>query len=304
MMFVRIDVLSNLGLEIPKTWDDVLAMLPVLQANNMSIGLNRQYDMFLFQMGGDRFADDGLRCDLDSNVALEAFEKYTRFFTDYSFPKKFDGPNRFRTGEMPILIADYSTTYNQLTVFATEIDGLWEMVPLPGSVREDGTVNYDAFNNVAATILLHGAEDEMSAWEFIRWYCGHEAQAAYGSDLVTTIGQAAKYNTANMYALAEMPWTTQEYEALMDQFNNLAAYTNYPGSYIFDRYINFAYLAVINDGKDPITELQKYVNTINKEITRKREEFDLPTLALGRTYENSPEVYQQMQEYLAAHGAN
>lgn len=157
MMFVRIDVLSNLGLEIPKTWDDVLAMLPVLQANNMSIGLNRQYDMFLFQMGGDRFADDGLRCDLDSNVALEAFEKYTRFFTDYSFPKKFDGPNRFRTGEMPILIADYSTTYNQLTVFATEIDGLWEMVPLPGSVREDGTVNYDAFNNVAATILLHGA---------------------------------------------------------------------------------------------------------------------------------------------------
>ena len=98
MMFVRIDVLSNLGLEIPKTWDDVLAMLPVLQANNMSIGLNRQYDMFLFQMGGDRFADDGLRCDLDSNVALEAFEKYTRFFTDYSFPKKFDGPNSFITG--------------------------------------------------------------------------------------------------------------------------------------------------------------------------------------------------------------
>lgn len=302
MMFVRIDILANLGLEIPKTWDDVLSMLPVLQANNMSIGLNRQYDIFLFQMGGDRYADDGLRCDLDSNIALEAFEKYTRFYTDYSFPNKFDGPNRFRTGEMPILIADYSTTYNQLTVFATEINGLWEMVPLPGSIREDGTVNYDAFNNVAATILLHGVKDEQSAWEFIRWYCGHEAQAAYGSDLVTTIGQAAKYNTANMYALAEMPWTTQEYEALMDQFNNLAAYTNYPGSYIFDRYINFAYLAVINEGKDPITELQKYVNTINKEITRKREEFGLPTLELGKTYETSPEVYQQMQDYLAEHG--
>ncbi|MBQ5389334.1 MAG: extracellular solute-binding protein, partial [Clostridia bacterium] len=245
MMFVRIDILADLGLEIPKTWDDMLSMLPVLQANNMEIGLNKDYDIFLYQMGGDRFADDGLRCGLDSNIALEAFEKYTRFYTDYSFPYTFDGANRFRTGEMPILIAEYSGTYNQLTVFATEIDGLWEMVPLPGTVREDGTLDYRAVNAVAATIMLHGTEDEESTWEYIRWYCGHEAQAAYGSDLVTTIGQAAKYNTANRLAIAEMPWTTSEYEALSDQFDNLAAIANYPGAYIFTRYLSFAQLAVV-----------------------------------------------------------
>ncbi len=301
MMFVRIDILADLGLEIPKTWDDVLAMLPVLQANNMSIGLNHEYDIFLYQMGGDRFADDGMRCGLDSNIAIDAFEKYTRFFTDYSFPFTFDGPNRFRTGEMPILIADYSTTYNQLTVFATEINGLWEMVPLPGTVREDGTVNYNAVNTVAATILMHGTKDEESTWQFMKWFCGHDAQAAYGSDLVTTIGQAAKYNTANQQALAEMPWTASEYEALMDQFNNLSAVTNYPGAYIFARYLNFAVLGVVNDGDDPVTKLQSYVNTINKEITRKREEFDLPTLELGKTYETSPEVKEEMEQWLKEH---
>ena len=302
MMFVRIDILAELGLEIPKTWDDVLSMLPVLQANNMEVGLNKDYDIFLYQMGGDRFADDGLRCGLDSNIALDAFEKYTRFYTDYSFPYTFDGPNRFRTGEMPILIADYVTTYNQLTVFATEIDGLWEMVPLPGTVREDGTINYNAVNAVAATVMLHGTSDEESTWEFMRWYCGHEAQAAYGSDLVTTIGQAAKYNTANRLAIAEMPWTTSEYEALSDQFNNLSAIANYPGAYIFARYLSFAQLAVVNDGADPVTKLQSYVTTINKEITRKREEFDLPTLENGKTYETSPEVYEEMQAWLAENG--
>ncbi|MBQ4556738.1 MAG: extracellular solute-binding protein [Clostridia bacterium] len=303
MMFVRIDILADLGLEIPKTWDDLLAMLPVLQANNMSIGLNKEYDIFLYQMGGDRFADDGLRCGLDSNVALEAFEKYTRFFTDYSFPFTFDGPNRFRTGEMPILIADYSTTYNQLTVFATEIDGLWEMAPLPGTYREDGTFNNDAFNTVAATIMLHGTSDQASTWEFMKWYCGHEAQAAYGSDLVTTIGQAAKYNTANRLAIAEMPWTTSEYEALSTQFENLSAVTNYPGAYIFARYLNFALLSVVNEGQDPVVELQGYVATINKEITRKREEFDLPILEAGKTYETSPEVKAEMEAWLAANAA-
>ncbi len=302
MMFVRIDILADLGLEIPKTWDDVLAMLPVLQANNMSVGLNKDYDIFLYQMGGDRFADDGLRCGLDSNIALEAFEKYTRFYTDYSFPYTFDGANRFRTGEMPILIADYSSTYNQLTVFATEIDGLWEMVPLPGTVREDGTINYNAVNAVAATIMLHGTSDEESTWEFIRWFCGHEAQAAYGSDLVTTIGQAAKYNTANRLAIAEMPWTTSEYTALSDQFDHLSAIENYPGAYIFARYLSFAQLSVVNDGADPVTELQSYVTTINKEITRKRAEFDLPTLDAGKTYQTSPEVKDAMDAWLAENG--
>ncbi len=283
MMFVRIDILAELGLEIPKTWDDLLAMLPVLQANNMSIGLNKEYDIFLYQAGGNRFDEYGTSCALDTNIALEAFETYTRFFTDYSFPYTFDGPNRFRTGEMPILIADYSTTYNQLTVFATEIDGLWEMAPLPGTVRKDGTVNYNAVNTVAATIMLHGTEDEESTWKFMKWYCGKDAQAAYGSDLVTTIGQAAKYNTANKEAIEEMPWTTSEKEALLDQFNNLSAITNYPGAYIFARYLNFALLSVVNDGQDPVVELQSYVSTIDKEITRKREEFDLPTLETGKS---------------------
>ena len=137
------------------------------------------------------FADDGLRCGLDSNVAIDAFEKYTRFFTDYSFPFTFDGPNRFRTGEMPIMIADYSTTYNQLTVFATEINGLWEMVPLPGTVREDGSVNYNAVNTVAASIMMHGTKDEDSTWQFMKWFCGKDAQASLrAATSSTTIGQA------------------------------------------------------------------------------------------------------------------
>ncbi len=307
MMFVRMDILAELGLEIPKTWDDLLAMLPELQANNMSIGLNKEYDIFLYQMGGDRFDEYGTRCDLDSNIALEAFEMYTRFFTDYSFPYTFDGPNRFRTGEMPILIADYSTTYNQLTVFATEISGLWEMRPLPGIYRDgdgDGVeeLHNEAFNTVAATIMLHGVDNDKATWDFMKWYCGSDAQGKYGSDLVTTIGQAAKYNTANRDAIASMPWTTVEKEALLSQFDNLSAVTNFPGAYIFARYLNFAILSVVNDGQDPVVELQRYVNTINKEITRKRQEFDLPVLENGKKLENSPEVKAAMEAWLAENG--
>ena len=41
---------------------------------------------------------------------------------------------------------------------------------------------------------------------------------------------------------------------------------------------SFAFLAALNNGADPVEELQSYITTINKEITRKREEFGLETL--------------------------
>ena len=39
MLYYRADILHDLGLDVPKTWDDVRALLPVLQANGMSFGM-------------------------------------------------------------------------------------------------------------------------------------------------------------------------------------------------------------------------------------------------------------------------
>jgi hypothetical protein len=101
--------------------------------------------------------------------------------------------------------------------------------------------------------------------------------------MVAIMGPSAKHSTANKFALAEMPWTTTEYQRLEAQFKNLASIPNYPGSYIIGRYTNFAFLAAYNDNANPIVELQRYISTINKEITRKRAEFGLETLELGQT---------------------
>ena len=39
VMFYRKDILAEFGLEVPETWDDLYRILPVLQKNNMSVGL-------------------------------------------------------------------------------------------------------------------------------------------------------------------------------------------------------------------------------------------------------------------------
>ena len=52
MMFVRVDILADLGIEIPKTWDDIMAAIPKLQSKNMQMGLTNDSTIHLYQMGG------------------------------------------------------------------------------------------------------------------------------------------------------------------------------------------------------------------------------------------------------------
>ncbi|MBQ9080149.1 MAG: extracellular solute-binding protein [Clostridia bacterium] len=284
MMFIRTDILADLGLEIPKTWDDILEAVPILQSQNMEIGLSSDYKIFLYQMGGELFADDGMRINLDSNTALESFETMCNMFTMYSFPYKYDFENRFRTGEMPIGIASYIGTYNKLVVYATEIRGMWQFVPLPGIVDDEGNVNNVSVSTVSAIVMINSKDTNVDGgWEFMKWHSGAQCQSDYANEMAAILGDSAKHSTANLNALSSLPWTTEEYNNVALQFNNLASIPNYPGSYIIGRYTKFAFLDAYNDKADPTTELLSYITTINKEITKKRNEFGLETLEIGET---------------------
>ena len=283
MMFLRLDILNEIGIEIPQTWDDLYKAQSKLQNHNMEIGVGADYFPFLYQSGGSIWADEGMRINLDSEVALSAFNKMCNMFTQYSFPYDYSGANRFRTGEMPILISGYTGLYNQLKVFATELDGCWTFVPMPGTMREDGTIDNHILAGSSAIVMVSGAKHEEDAWEYMKWYTGAEAQATYANEMVAIMGESAKHATANREALASMPWTADEYVEVKKQFDNLLAIENYPGFYYVGRHTSFAFLAAYNDDKDPTTELLRYVNTINAEITRKRQEFNLETVELGST---------------------
>lgn len=301
MMFYRMDVLAKLGVEVPETWDDMLKMLSLLQSNNMEIGISYvlALEFMIYQQGGNmwHYADNpeyaGSKIGLDTNVATQAFAEVCKWFTDYSFPISYDAANRFRTGEMPLLVGDYVSLYNTLVVYATEIEGLWKFCPLPGSPVYDengkqvydenglAKLNYSSLASVGATVMLYGCEGEekLAAWEFMQWQTWPDVQSNYGNNMVALIGPAAKYETANVNAIKDLSWTADEYAAIADQMSDahMDSVVNYPGSYYYGRYLKFAFLDVVNDGADPYDALSQYIDAINAEITRKREEFDLKT---------------------------
>ena len=309
MMFVREDIIGAYGIEIPETWDDLITAGVELSGLNMEIGLLNDYRVFLYQNGGDLFADGGMRINLDSNVALKSFNDMCEMFTEYRYSYNYSFANRFRSGEMPIGIQPYVSTYNQLKVFATEINGKWGIYPVPGTPTgeydEKGNeiIDHSSVTTVTATVIVAGCSDKDKAWEFLKWQTGSKAQSQYAEKMVSVLGDSGKQATANLVALQSLTWTTAEYAEISYQVNNLASIPNYPGYYIVDRYTSFAFLAAYNSKADPVTELRSYITSINKEITRKRNEFGLEVLEFdGKPVENLALKRRLQTTYLINNG--
>lgn len=277
VMYYRQDILDELGLEVPATWDEWDAVISELSKKNMQVGLPHDEKMlltFMYQMGSELYNNEGESVNLDSKEAYLSFEKLTEYYTLYGFDTEYDFVNRFRTGEMPLAIVDY-TVYNQLSLFAPEIQGKWGMSLIPGTKMEDGSINRTTTYTGTATVLLKDTENPEAAWEFMKWWSSTEIQAAYCNEMETVINASAKQPTANLEALKQLPWATGDLETLITAWDDLKATPQVPGGYYVTRMYGFAFNRVINDSEDPSETLQKHIETINAELTRKRREFGI-----------------------------
>ncbi len=284
VLFYRKDILLDLGItHLPSTWDEVMALLPVLHKNNMEFALPSaassamtMYALLLFQRGGAIYNESGSRTLVDSDVSVDVFSELTDLYTDYKLSEELNFLNRFRQGTAPIGVSDY-TMYNSLSVFAPELKGLWGFAPLPGTVDENGQVNNITTTGVSASVILKTTKHPEAAWEFVKWWTDADAQVLFGRQLESIMGTAARYATANLEAFDQMPWTTEESVMLKEQWAKATGIPEVPGSYFLPRYINFAFRDVVHAGKIPGDELIEAAKNINNEIFQKRTEFGLPT---------------------------
>ena len=241
----------------------------------------------LYQQGETLYKNNGYQINLDSEIAIQSFITVTDYYITYNCPKSYNFQNRFRFGEMPVGMQDF-TFFNTLSVAAPEIKGSWTFTTIPGMLDEEtGKINYTTYASVSSICMLKdgvetgNTEEERKAyanacWTWMQWWVSEDAQYDYGIELEATLGIAARYNTANLAAAQRLPWTTEELTALMDQWNNVVGYEEQVGGYYYSRYYGFAFNKVLDDYADARESLLNYVQEINKEIKYKREQLNLP----------------------------
>ncbi len=282
MMFYRKDILQEIGLEVPRTWDDVKVAMTVLSKNQMEFGMlpgEQVFAMLLFQNGGTYYSHEGMASALDDDIAVNTFKEYCEFYTDYKLDKETSVEERFRTGECPIIIADY-TVFNNLAVSAPDIEGLWDFTVVPGIMQEDGTINHTTGSIGVADMIMADTEYPEESWEFLKWWTSAETQTLYGREMESLMGAAGRVATANIEALGNLSWQVNAYEALVEQFEQVQGIPQVPGGYYTWRNVNNAFYSVTTDTNTatPREALMEKVEYINAEIDYKREELGLPIL--------------------------
>ena len=303
VMFYRKDVLEEMGLEVPNTWKELIEMFPTIQGNNLSIGIPTatgssgsavattqiastaadlsMYFTLLYQYGGDMYNEAGTKTTVDDEAGIKAFDDYVRYFNDYGIPTVYDFVSRFRSGEMPIGIAAYST-YNTLMVSAPEIRGLWDFTLIPGTERvdENGNTYIDRSDFITgqATMMIACDDEEVkqNSWEFMKWWANADTQVRFGREIEALLGSSARYATANRDAFSRLSWSAEDIKVLEEQWDQTVGIREVPGGYYTGRHITNAIRKVINDKDDSRETIIDYSIKIDDEIVKKRKEFGLP----------------------------
>jgi ABC-type glycerol-3-phosphate transport system substrate-binding protein len=281
--FYRKDIMDSLGLPVPITWDEVIEILPVLQRYGLnynsplstssgSKGLNETAP-YIFNYGAQLFSEDGFSTGLGSDRAIEGIKFMADSFTIYGMPLTTSSfYESFRDGSLPIGISNL-TDYIKLLTAAPEIEGLWGIDLYPATVQPDGTQLRYATGSAQACIIFADAKRPEDAWTFMKWWMSTETQVDFQQQLILNYGIEYLWSSANVEAFTYSPIPQEHIDVILKQWEWLQEPVMLPGSYMLERELKNAWNAIVFDGKNPRVAIDDSITIINREITRKMEEF-------------------------------
>lgn len=299
VMIYRTDILESMGLEVPETWDDLVAMIPYLEAENMSIYLasneyltlgggtssttvpvNSIFLSMLYQQGYELYNEEHTRTLMGDVEHMMVFKEWTEYYTNQGLNYSINLATRFRTGEIPLAVVDY-TYVNTLNVSAPEIAGKWSIAKMPGTLKADGSVDHSAACMIGTCFIVSStvAKDGMAneAWEFLKWWTNADTQINYSTELKAENGEAAEFPVSNMEAIENGGLNEEFKQVVLSLLDDLRAEPQIPGGYITGRVIRNAFTSVVTNNTDPVDTLYILLDEIDSEIDSKRTEFGLNT---------------------------
>jgi len=278
-LFYRTDILEELGLDIPNTWDEVRAMIPKLQANDTNFAgayghqSTADFSMFLFQRNGDWYTPDLTKSALDTPEAIMAFREFTDLFTKQNIPKEIQPYFQpFRTGDIAIQIGP-TFDYANLQIAAPELKGKWGMSMVPGTPNADGELNRAAYIGTMGIMIFEKSRDIPGAWEWVKWFMSEETQSLVSNEIMTRIPGGMLF-PANYNALMKINIPEEHRTVLVNQgmVGKAPSYALSPES-VTTRFISNALSEVVLMDADPEDAILRAARDMTAELTRKQAEF-------------------------------
>lgn len=283
VLFYRKDILKSLNLEIPQTWEDVKYMMPTLLRYNMNFYLPLSAAVaykafgttnpFLTQNDASYVTNDGSASAFDTDEYLDAMTEMTELYEIYGASSAVPNfYNSFRYGEIPLGVSSFGT-YIQLQMAAPELAGKWGIAMAPGTRQEDGTIRrYQPAAGSTCMIFGNTTRSEQ-AWDFMKWWLSTDTQVKYAYNMQGTYGTEYRWNTGNLKAFAQMSYSNEDKEVIMNQWKHQKEITYHPANYMIERQTSDIWNGVVVDHESLVEEVDRATLVTNREITRKLKEF-------------------------------
>ncbi|MEE0808915.1 MAG: hypothetical protein U0L84_06125, partial [Acutalibacteraceae bacterium] len=127
---------------------------------------------------------------------------------------------------------------------------------------------------ITATVILEKSDNKQVAWEFAKWWCSETTQSEFGIFIENLLGKAGRYNTANIKAIENIPWSNKQYSIIKKQMDYTVCIPEIPGGYYTGRYLNNAFREIYSnsttDGTDAREIMNEYDRIIDTELEYQR----------------------------------
>lgn len=281
--FYRKDILDSLGIPVPRTWNEVIEILPELQRYGMNFNTplssgagTKNYLLtapYLFNYGANLYSADGFSTGLESEEAINAIKFMAESFTIYGMPLTTSSfYDSFRYGNLPIGVSNF-TDYLKLMTAAPELNGLWGIDLYPATILADGTQLRYATGSAQSCIMFANTDKPDQSWQFMKWWMSTETQVDFQQQLILNYGMTYLWNSANVEAFSYSPIPQEQKDVILAQWEWLEEPVKLPGSYMQERELSNAWNRIVFDGVNPRVAIDDSILLINREITRKMEEF-------------------------------
>ena len=257
-------------------------MMPTLLRNSMNFSLPTSgggaYTIgniapFILQNNGQIYAPDGMTVAIDSENTITAIQEITDFYKIYGVQQSVASFfNSFRYNQIPIGIAGYDF-YLQLNMAAPELNGLWDIAPVPGTLREDGSISRDYGCNGSACMIFENSKKHDEAWDFLKWWLSSDTQTEYSRKRQTGYGASYLWNSANKVTFETLPFSSEHKAVIREQFANQQEVAEHPASYIVAREIGNVWNNVVISNKSLVDNINSSTILCNREFRRKLQEF-------------------------------
>lgn len=279
--FQRTDILADLGMEYPTTWDELYNMMPKLKAKGHEVAFGYggpasgpQWGAYtLMKQHGGGFVDTvDYESLLDDPGTIAGFKEFVELYTVHKMPQEINYLSMFKNGDLAIFF-DSVTAYTAVDKAAPELAGRWSYGLMPGTPKSDGSIDHQTFMSASGLAVTKASKNKEEAMVFIEWLLRDDIQTRIMEGLTKQM-PGAMWVTGNKAALSALPLRDLDRVILDKQLAVSTPFAYYPGAMSINRYVEFAVHEVLQLGSTPEEALKNAHSITEQELRQKLNEYE------------------------------